>query len=650
LLSVEATGGCRASSVRLFRRGPARCKLWNSVLGWGPDVMTKVTAMKYPTARLSDYDAATEFDVVVIGAGAGGLAAALFAAIRGVRVIVIEKTSLVGGTTAYTAGTLWIPGTHLALEAGGPAADIDAAERYLDAAVGERSDRDQRRAFLHGGPEALEILAREPGMQFRVRPNHPDYMGELPDAALGWRPIEALTVNGAKVPGLAIMRQQTEEFTVFGGLMLEHSEIADFSKLAREPFNPKNWPTLVRAALVFAQHLVTRPLYGRATRLTMGNALIGRLMIALSQRRVPIMVDATVVDILTEADRVTGIIVEQDGDSRRLGVRDALISATGGFNRSANRRSELMPQVPMEWSPIAPGSTGQLHDHIEASGGYYGGLPDTAGFWAPVSLPPRSDGTKGVYSHFALDRAKPGFVVVDQDGLRYLNESLSYHRFGLAMQQRAGGKGMPSYLIGDSRAVKRFGIGAVRPGGWGIRRRLRDGYVVRESTIEGLAIKLGMDPDSLAATIEQFNRSAETGVDADLGRGTTAYERNLGDASHGPNPSLGPLTKGPFYAIRLYPGDIGAAKGFVTDINARVVKRDGSAINGLYAIGNDMQSIMGDRYPGPGVTLGPALVFGYLAVRHALASRSGPDSGHPSEPDTSMTPLSHKKAGTGADD
>ena len=583
--------------------------------------MKKVTAMKYPTARLLDYDADTEFDVVVIGAGAGGLAAALFAAIRGARVIVIEKTSLVGGTTAYTAGTLWIPGTHLAREAGGPAADIDSAERYLDAAVGERSDRDQRRAFLRAGPQAVEILAREPGMRFRVRPHHPDYMGELPDAALGWRPIEALTVNGAKVPGLKIMRQQTEEFTVFGGLMLEHAEVSDFSKLARAPFDPRNWPTLVRAALVFGKHLITRPFYGRATRLTMGNALIGRLMIALSHHKVPIIVNAGVVEIVTTADRVTGVIVEQDGERRRLGVRDALISATGGFNRSAGRRSELMPQVPMEWSPIAPGSTGELHDQIEAIGGYYGPLPDTAGFWAPVSLPPRSDGTRGVYSHFALDRAKPGFVVVDQDGQRYLNESLSYHRFGLAMQQRDGGKGMPSYLIGDSLAVKRFGIGAVRPGGWGIRRRMRDGYLLRESSLEGLAKKLGMNPASFTETIEQFNRLAASGVDVDLHRGTTAYERNIGDASHGPNPSLGPLTKGPYYAIRLYPGDIGAAMGFVTDSNARVLRRDGSAIGGLYAIGNDMQSIMGDRYPGPGVTLGPALVFGYIAVHDALSAR-----------------------------
>lgn len=282
-----------------------------------------------------------------------------------------------------------------------------------------------------------------------------------------------------------------------------------------------------------------------------------------------------------------------------------------------------MPDIPMEWSPIAPGVTGRLHDRIETLGGRYGSLPDTPAFWAPVSLPPRQDGSKGVYPHFALDRAKPGFLLVDQDGIRYLNESLSYHRFGLAMQQRANGKGMPSYLIADAAAVRRFGIGAVRPGGWGTRRRLKDGYLVRAGSLHGLARQLKIDPATLQGTVEEFNRYARTGIDTALGRGTTRYEVALGDPeSAAPNPTLGALTKGPYYAIRLYPGDIGAAQGFVTDATARVLREDGTPIGGLYAIGNDMQSVMGDRYPGPGITLGPAVVFGYLAVRDAAGVAS----------------------------
>lgn len=571
-----------------------------------------------PVCTLSEIG--DEFDVIVVGTGAAGLSSALFAAARGARTLVVERTDLIGGTTAYTAGTLWIPGTHLAREAGGPQDDLAAAERYLDEAVGDRSDRTLRTAFLHSGPEAITALAAEEGMELQVRPVHPDYMAELPDAAPGWRPIEAKTVDGATVPGLAHIRQQTPEFTVFGGLQLASPDIAAFSKVARAPLNPANWGHVVRAGLIFARHVLTRPFHARATRMTMGNALLGRLMIALHARQVPIVLSTSVVEIQTEEGRISAVVLESDGVRRTVKTR-ALVSATGGFNRSPERRRALMPHADMSWSPIAPGSTGQLHDQIEALGGHYGTLPDSPAFWAPVSLPPRPDGSTGVYPHFALDRAKPGFVVVDQDGIRYLNESLSYHRFGLAMQQREDGKGMPSFLIGDAAAVRRYGIGAVRPGGWGTRARLKDGYLVRGETIDDLAVALEIAPEALRTTIEQFNALARSGVDDVLGRGTTGYERNLGDPeATGPNPTLGPLTEGPYYAIRLYPGDIGAAQGFVTDADAQVLRADGTPVGGLYAVGNDMQSVMGDRYPGPGITLGPAVVFGYLAARHATAA------------------------------
>ncbi|AWB90160.1 FAD-dependent oxidoreductase [Salinibacterium hongtaonis] len=569
-----------------------------------------------PAHRLSDLSVA-EVDVIVVGTGAGGLASALFAAAEGARVLLVERTELIGGTTAYTAGTLWIPGTHLAMEGGAPSGDLESAERYLDLAVGDRSDRSLRSAFLHTGPEAIRALARERGMKLRVRPQHPDYMAELPDSAAGWRPIEACTVNGAHVPGLNRVRQQTPEFTVFGGLQLESQDIAAFSRVARAPLNPANWGHVLRAAFIFAKHAVSRPFHARATRMTMGNALIGRLLIALNNRGVPILLGTSVDRIVMEDGRVSGVELVQGSERRTVRAR-ALISATGGFNRSPRRRQSLLPDSPMQHSPIAPGSTGQLHDLIEELGGHYGEVADSPAFWAPVSLVPRPDGSEGVYPHFALDRAKPGFVVVDQDGKRYLNESLSYHRFGLAMQQHQNGRGVPSFLITDAASLKRFGIGAVRPGGWGRRKRLRDGYLVQASSIEDLAPMLGIAPETLRSTIDTFNGYADAGIDPDLGRGTTRYERALGDPEYaGANPTLGPLRKGPFFAIRLYPGDIGAAQGFVTDVNSRILRSDGSAVVGLYAVGNDMQSVMGDRYPGPGITLGPAVVFGYIAARHA---------------------------------
>lgn len=339
-------------------------------------------------------------------------------------------------------------------------------------------------------------------------------------------------------------------------------------------------------------------------------------------RDVPILVNTSVEQIHVHDGTVTGVTLVQGDVHRRLRVTKGLVAATGGFNRHPQRRARLMSGVPLEWSPMAPGNTGQLHDLIEGLGARYRAMPDTQGFWAPISLVPRRDGSSGVYPHFAIDRAKPGFMVVDQDGERYLNESVSYHRFGLAMQQRPGGRGMPSYLIADAKAAKRYGIGAVMPGGWRTTAMLRNGYLVRGETLEALAGKLGVVPERLVATVTRFNELADSGIDTDFGRGTTPYERKLGDPAWSPNPSLRSLEQGPFFAIRLYPGDIGAASGFRTDATARVLGSDEAPIGGLYAIGNDMASVMGDTYPGPGITLGPAIVFAYVAVRDALGARS----------------------------
>jgi succinate dehydrogenase/fumarate reductase flavoprotein subunit len=232
-------------------------------------------------------------------------------------------------------------------------------------------------------------------------------------------------------------------------------------------------------------------------------------------------------------------------------------------------------------------------------------------FWAPVSVRQRRNGSTAVFPHFVLDRAKPGTVVVDAAGRRFLNESLSYHQFVEQMLQHSRGV---AWLIADQRAVLRYGLGMVRPGGRGLAAAVRDGYLVQAGTLALLAEKLGMDPAFLNATVERMNGFAGMGIDQDFGRGSTAYQRNLGDTALGPNPTLGTIDKAPFYALRLEPGDIGATVGLVTDEDARVL-RDSTPIPGLFAAGNDMQSVMGGAYPGPGINLGPAIVFALAAVQ-----------------------------------
>jgi succinate dehydrogenase/fumarate reductase flavoprotein subunit len=238
-----------------------------------------------------------------------------------------------------------------------------------------------------------------------------------------------------------------------------------------------------------------------------------------------------------------------------------------------------------------------------------------------VSVHRRGDGSTAVFPHFVLDRAKPGTVVVNAAGERFLNESLSYHQFGERMLAEGPG-GRPNavaWLIADQRALTRYGLGMVRPGGRGLARYLRAGYLVRAPSIAALAGQLGIDAVALQRTIERMNGHARTGVDTDFQRGSTAYQRNLGDPAVQPNPTLAPIAQAPYYAVRLQPADIAASAGLATDAEARVL-RDDAPIAGLYAVGNDMQSVMGDAYPGPGINLGPALVFAYAAVQAAKAS------------------------------
>jgi hypothetical protein len=276
----------------------------------------------------------------------------------------------------------------------------------------------------------------------------------------------------------------------------------------------------------------------------------------------------------------------------------------------------LRAPVP-DYCPGAPGHTGELHDLLLDLGAYYGTDGRDTAFWTPVSVRKRGDGTTAVFPHFIFDRGRPGTVTVNQAGHRFINEALSYHPFGQGLlDANETSPSIPAFLIADETALRTYGLGMVRPGRWGRAPFIADGYLTQAQTVEELATKLRIDPTNLVATLKRFNEFARSGVDEDFGRGSTDYQRiTAGDMSHKPNPCLGPIETPPFYAVRLYPGDMGAATGFVTDEESCVLRRDGSRIQRLYACGNDMHSVMGGNYPGPGITLGPAIVFAYTATR-----------------------------------
>ncbi|GII96536.1 FAD-dependent oxidoreductase [Sinosporangium siamense] len=563
-----------------------------------------------------------EYDVVVLGAGAAGLAAALFAGLRGARVLIVESSEHIGGTSALTAGTLWLPGAHPA--DGRPAEeDRRLAGRYLERALGDDSLTHLRERFLGEAAEAVALLERRTLVSFVRRDHHPDYLGSVEGAAVSGRALEAVDFDGRLLgPDLRFVRPPLRNFTILGGLAPGRDEVRRYSVIAARPVSREALVNAVTALPRVVRHLVDLLVYRRTSRLTLGNALIGRLLASLRRLGTArVVVNAEPVELARGPGGAHTVKITDGRATRTVRAARALISATGGFSRGV-RRTEVLGDLPLEWSAVAGSAKATAHSLLESAGAVFG-RQGTDAFWAPVSLTPgRHGGKPDPYPHFALDRGKPGFVIVDRLGRRYLNEASPYHVVGERMLAHGERDGLPSYLIADHRAVMRYGIGAVRPGGWGTRRRLRDGYLTRARDLDDLGDRLGMPPGRLRETVRRFNTFAGQGKDPDFGRGDDPYQRGLGDARHRPNPSLGSLTRPPFYAVRIFPGDIGSASGFVTDENARALDAGGRPIDGLYVLGSDMRSIMGGGYPGPGITLGPAIVFAYLAVEDAL-TRSG---------------------------
>ena len=563
---------------------------------------------------LSQFKDQDTVDLIVIGSGAAGFSAALNAAIDGARVVLIERMAHVGGTTALSASTAWVPGTQRGL-AVNPEDTPERVATFLNHAVGDRSDPKMRQAFIENGPKAIANLEDKSALQFQVRALHPDYLSELDGAVLRGRAIEPQPFDGKLLgPNIGLVRNPIPEFTVLGGMMVDRDDIFHLLRLTE---TLKSFSYSLRIVL---RHYWDKLIHPRSTRWVMGNAMIGRMLYSYIQSKGMLLTDTEVTDLIQDENGIRGVVLEQSGKRITLRCTGGVVMASGGFNRHAARRADMLPGADEQWCPAGPGHTGRAQDLALKAGGQLGTGGLSHAFWAPVSIRQRADGSTASFPHFVMDRGKPGMLTVDSQGQRYVNESTSYHLFGLAMQaHHAKTPCIPSWLVCDAGALKRYGLGMIRPGGKGLAPFLADGYLKQGQSLHDLALQLKVPADQLQATVERFNSMAQQGVDTDFDRGTTEYQRANGDATWpGPNPCLGALKEGPFYAIALYPGDIGAATGLVTNTHAQVLNAQIEVIPGLYACGNDMHSIMGGVYPAPGITIGPAITFGYLAAKHAL--------------------------------
>ena len=552
---------------------------------------------------------ALEFDVVVLGSGAGGLAAATVAAHEGASVLLVEKEPLFGGSTAISGGVVWIPDNPEMAKLGLPDSKA-AARRYLAQVLGNHMREDLVDAFLDNGPDMVRYMHQHTALRLVPREVAPDYYTALEGAAHGGRSMDPQVYDGRRLGRwFRKLRAPLPSFLVLGGMVgrkeIDHL-LGTFRSLA-------NFGLSVRLIGSFLRDRMT---HGRGTRLLAGNALAAQLLKSAVDAGVTLWSEATVTELVREDGRVRAVKLRKGGQALTVSARRGVVLAGGGAAANSATMRALLATPEQHFTMAPSGSRGDLH----ALAGQLGARVDNQGVdpanYTPVSVLRDARGREEArFPHLFLDRAKPGLIAVKSDGRRFVDEAGSYHQFVQGMLAVPAGGAVPAWLVCDAAFLRRYGMGLVRPGIPLYRRYLKSGYLRCGKTVAALAEAIGVPAAGLEEEVRRHNIFARDGVDPDFGKGGNIYDRHQGDLTHQPNPCLGPIATAPYYAVAVYPGDIGATRGLITDASARVLDGQGAPIPGLYACGNDMNSVMAGTYPGAGITLGPALTFGYIIGR-----------------------------------
>lgn len=548
-------------------------------------------------------------DVLVVGSGAAGLAAAVTAAQRGARVVLAEKASVIGGTTAWSGGWIWAPCNPVAHRAG---ITEDPAEprRYLEAVQGNHFNPTLVDAFLTAAPQMVEFFETHTALHFDCGAKIPDTYSPLPGAGMGGRSVIAQPYDGRALgPDIALLRKPLAETSFWGMTIQAGPDLRAFLTATR------SLPAAIHVAKRLGRHLYDLALHGRGMQLRNGNALVARLLRSALDLKVDIRVAHPVSSLTMDGPTVTGATLT--GPHGPVTVQaTATILAAGGYPQDLQRRATTFPDPDHHRTLAVAEATGDGLRLGEQAGGQQTQALAAPGAWCPVSHVLWPDGREGTFPHI-IDRGKPGVIGVLADGNRFTNEGLGYHDYVLAMQANGASE---SWLVCDHRFLRRYGLGIVRPapvppGPW-----IKSGYLKTGATPRALAQECGIDPAGLAATLDRFNTHAAQGEDPEFRRGSTPYMRLQGDPDQQPNPCLAPITRAPYYAVKVVPGSFGTFAGLRTDGHARVLDAMDKPIPGLYAAGTDMASVMGGHYPAGGINLGPALTFGFIAGRHATGA------------------------------
>jgi len=554
-----------------------------------------------------------EVDVLIFGSGAAGLSAGIFAAKEGLEVLVCEKHEVLGGTTATSGGFVWIPNSDEAKSAG-ISDSKEEARRYLEFELGEHNRPELTEAFLDNGPLALRELQEGTHVKYNYT-SWPDYHAENEGGVVEGRTLEPARFDGRKLGrDFASVRPPIKRLMLLGGMSIDKRKVHDFLR----PF--QSWSSLWRISKTFTRFFIDRLSYPRGTDVGAGNALICSMYLSFKELNGTLSIKSGLLNLIDFEGKVVGALISKDGRKQYIKANHGVILCTGGFPHNAQMRRELGPNHPHDYSV---GWFGNMGDGITAArkiGAAIDGNVRGPGLWQPSSLLRRPDNSTETILYGYLERGRPGLIAVDASGKRFVNESATYHDIVEAMFEHNVALGNRFYFICDSKFIWRYGLGMIRPYSINLKKYEKLDYLVKGASLAELATKLDIDEDQFEQTVHKFNGYAETGEDPDFKRGENPFGRKmLGDPKNLPNPNLGKVESGPYYAIRIYPSTLGTAVGLSVNEKSQVTDSEGRAIPGLYASGQDMTSVMRGYYPSGGVNIGGAITFSYIAIQSVLA-------------------------------
>ncbi len=549
-----------------------------------------------------------ECDVVIVGSGAGALSVAVTAAHLGLSVTVVEKTETLGGTTAWSGGWMWIPHNPLA-RAAGITEETDAPKEYLRRILGEKYDELRVNAFLTHASAMVQFHLDHTALKFIDGNAIPDFHGHVSGAVKGGRSVCAAPFEAKQLGEALKLLRPPRAILSFAGMSIG-GDLRHFLRAGQA------WDSLWYVTKRLAKQGLDLVRFGQGSTRMGGNALVAALVKSALDNNVKFLLQHRVVALLRENEKVIGISASSPAGFTTIRARKAVVLACGGFPHDSARHAALFPHVKSgqpHHSAAPLTNTGDGLRLGESVGGRIDVSLADAGAWAPVSLVPQADGTFHHFPHL-VERGKPGLIAVTKEGKRFVDEAGSYHSFMRALF--AAGH-TEAWLICDHRFQRRFGLGFSKPFPLPISQELRSRYLLRGATLETLAAECGIDAPGLRTTVDAYNTHARNGCDPEFHRGEMPYDRMQGDAEHaGPNPCIAPIERGPYYAVRIVPGSLGTFAGLKVNEYAQALGGSGAPISGLYVAGNDMASVMGGHYPSGGITLGPAMTFGYIAAHH----------------------------------